>query len=106
MDSLTMHPCLLDYCKVNYQFVYDPSYYVMGIFANFVNKDGHIITNRQPVNPVFCAKVIRSLYSETIANNTIVKSMVRTAGNTIVRSLLGALGLGGGSSRSKKSSWF
>lgn len=64
MDSLTMHPCLLDYCKVNYQFVYDPSYYVMGIFANFVNKDGHIITNRQPVNPVFCAKVIRSLYSE------------------------------------------
>lgn len=43
---------------------------------------------------------------ETIANNTIVKSMVRTAGNTIVRSLLGALGLGGRSSRSKKSSWF
>jgi uncharacterized protein len=40
---------------------------------------------------------------EKVANNTIVKSMVRTAGNTIVRSLLGALGLGGRSSRSKKS---
>ncbi|MGG9971170.1 helicase HerA-like domain-containing protein [Ferruginibacter sp. SUN002] len=42
---------------------------------------------------------------EKVANNTIVKSMVRTAGTTIVRSLLGALGLGG-RSRSKKSSWF
>lgn len=42
---------------------------------------------------------------EKIANNTIVKSMVRTAGTTIVRSLLGALGLGGRTSR-KKSSWF
>lgn len=38
---------------------------------------------------------------ETMANNTVVKSMVRTAGNTIVRSLLGSLGLGG---RSKKKS--
>lgn len=44
---------------------------------------------------------------EKIADNTIVKSMVRTAGNTIVRSLLGALGLGGRSSKSTKSkSWF
>lgn len=42
---------------------------------------------------------------EKVANNTIVKSMVRTAGNTIVRSLLGALGLGGRSSR-KKTGWF
>lgn len=32
---------------------------------------------------------------EKIANNTIVKSMVRTAGTTIMRSLLGSLGLGG-----------
>jgi len=45
---------------------------------------------------------------EKVANNTIVKSMVRTAGNTIVRSLLGALGLGGRSrsSSSKSKSWF
>ena len=32
---------------------------------------------------------------EKVANNTIVKSMMRTAGTTIVRSLLGSLGLGG-----------
>jgi DNA helicase HerA-like ATPase len=44
---------------------------------------------------------------EKVVNNTIVKSMVRTAGNTIVRSLLGALGLGGRSrSSSKSKSWF
>ncbi|MEO6540977.1 MAG: helicase HerA-like domain-containing protein [Ferruginibacter sp.] len=43
---------------------------------------------------------------EKIGNNTIVKSMVRTAGNTIVRSLLGALGLGGRSRSTKGKSWF
>lgn len=37
-------------------------------------------------------------------DNPIVKSMARTAGNTIIRSLLGAIGLSGGSR--KKSSWF
>ena len=42
---------------------------------------------------------------EKVANNTIVKSMVRTAGNTIVRSLLGALGLGG-KSKKKSTNWF
>ncbi len=42
---------------------------------------------------------------EKITSNTVVKSMARTAGNTIVRSLLGALGLGGRTSR-KKTSWF
>lgn len=42
---------------------------------------------------------------ETITENTVVKSMMRTAGNQIVRSLLGSLGLGG-STRKKKSSWF
>ncbi len=42
---------------------------------------------------------------EKVANNTIVKSMVRTAGTTIVRSLLGALGLGG-RSRKKTTKWF
>ena len=36
---------------------------------------------------------------EKITQNTIVKSMMRTAGNSIVRSLLGTLGLGGRSSR-------
>jgi hypothetical protein len=43
---------------------------------------------------------------EKIGNNSIVKSMVRTAGNTIVRSLLGALGLGGRSRSSKSKGWF
>jgi DNA helicase HerA-like ATPase len=43
---------------------------------------------------------------EKVADNTIVKSMVRTAGNTIVRSLLGALGLGGRTTRKKSKSWF
>lgn len=42
---------------------------------------------------------------EKIANNTVVKSIARTAGNTIVRSLLGALGLGGRTTR-KKTNWF
>lgn len=40
---------------------------------------------------------------EKFANNTIVKSMMRTAGTTIVRSLLGSLGLGGRSRSSSKS---
>jgi len=42
---------------------------------------------------------------EKVVNNTVVKSMMRTAGTTIVRSLLGSLGLGG---RSRKSTtgWF
>ena len=42
---------------------------------------------------------------EKVANNTIVKSMMRTAGTTIVRGLLGSLGLGGRSKSSSKS-WF
>ncbi len=42
---------------------------------------------------------------EKIGNNTIVKSLVRTAGNTIVRSLLGSLGLGGRTT-SRSKSWF
>ena len=41
---------------------------------------------------------------EEMANNTVVKSIMRTAGNTIVRSLLGSLGLGGRTTRKK--SWF
>ncbi len=42
---------------------------------------------------------------EKVADNTIVKSMLRTAGNTIVRSILGSLGLGGKSRNSTKK-WF
>jgi DNA helicase HerA-like ATPase len=42
---------------------------------------------------------------EKVVNNTVVKSMMRTAGTTIVRSLLGSLGLGG-RSRKSTSSWF
>jgi DNA helicase HerA-like ATPase len=41
---------------------------------------------------------------EQVLDNTVVKSAMRTAANTITRSLLGALGLGGRSSRKK--SWF
>lgn len=40
---------------------------------------------------------------EKVANNSVVKSIARTAGNTIVRSLLGALGLGGRSGSRRKS---
>lgn len=45
---------------------------------------------------------------EKVANNSVVKSMMRTAGNMVVRSLLGVLGLGGTTRRrttTKKSSW-
>lgn len=42
---------------------------------------------------------------EQVLDNSVVKSAMRTAANTITRSLLGALGLGGRSSK-KKSSWF
>ncbi len=42
---------------------------------------------------------------EKVADNTIVKSMMRTAGTTIVRSILGSLGLGGRSKSSTKR-WF
>ena len=42
---------------------------------------------------------------EKVADNSIVKSMLRTAGNGLVRSLLGVMGLGGRSS-TKKSNWF
>jgi uncharacterized protein len=42
---------------------------------------------------------------EKIADNTVVKSMMRTAANSIVRSLLGSLGLVGRSISSSKS-WF
>jgi hypothetical protein len=62
MDCLTMHPSLLEYCRCNYQYVYDSSFYTMGIFANLVHQNGKIVSHKPPVNPVFCAKVVRSLY--------------------------------------------
>lgn len=43
---------------------------------------------------------------EKVANNTVVKGMLRTAGNGIVRSLLGALGLGGRTTRKRTRSLF
>lgn len=43
---------------------------------------------------------------KTILDNTIIKSMMRTAGNQIVRTLLGSLGFSGSSRRKKKKSWF
>lgn len=57
--------------------------------------------------PVAAGKVTKPEEStfEKIANNSIVKSALRTASNTIVRSLLGSLGLGG-RSRSSSKSWF
>lgn len=42
---------------------------------------------------------------KTILDNPIVRSVARTAGNTIIRSLLGAIGISSGT-RKKKSSWF
>ncbi|MGN6602180.1 MAG: helicase HerA-like domain-containing protein [Ginsengibacter sp.] len=42
---------------------------------------------------------------EKVVNNSVVKSMMRTAGTTIVRSLLGSLGLGGRSHKST-TGWF
>lgn len=41
---------------------------------------------------------------EKVANNSVVKSIARTAGNTIVRSLLGALGIS--TSTRRKKTWF
>lgn len=47
---------------------------------------------------------------EKVANSSVTKSIIRTAGNTIVRSLLGSLGLGGRTTRrttrKKGTSWF
>jgi hypothetical protein len=42
---------------------------------------------------------------EKLGDNSVVKSMMRTAGNMIVRSLLGSLGVST-STRKKKTSWF
>jgi uncharacterized protein len=65
-------------------------------------KSATIIENAKEVK----AKKEEPSTLEKIADNSVVKSIVRTAGNTIVRSLLGALGLGGRTSRTKSKSWF
>ena len=59
------------------------------------------------ITPVQAGKTANSEEStlEKVVNNPVVKSMMRTAGNTIVRSLLGSLGLGGRTRKSAKS-WF
>ncbi len=51
--------------------------------------------NGEAVNTVSKPEKREQSTFEKVANNTVVKSMMRTAGNGIVRSLLGALGLGG-----------
>ncbi|ANH83370.1 ATPase [Niabella ginsenosidivorans] len=56
--------------------------------------------NQQPTQ----STTSRTAKEEGFFDNPIVKSMARTAGNTIVRSLLGAIGLGG--TRKKSKSWF
>jgi hypothetical protein len=43
---------------------------------------------------------------EKVLDNSVTRQIGRTAANVITRSLLGALGLGGRSTRRKKSSWF
>ena len=43
---------------------------------------------------------------EKVASSSVTKSIMRTAGNTIVRSLLGSLGLGGRTTRKKSTNWF
>ena len=43
---------------------------------------------------------------EKVINSSVTKSIMRTAGNTIVRSLLGSLGLGGRTTRRKSTNWF
>ncbi|MEO8960385.1 MAG: helicase HerA-like domain-containing protein [Ginsengibacter sp.] len=57
--------------------------------------------------PVVSGKATKQEEStfEKVANNSVVKSIVRTAGNTIVRSLLGSLGLGGRTRKTTKN-WF
>jgi len=42
---------------------------------------------------------------EKVANNTVVKSWIRNAGNMLIRGMFGVLGLGG-KSKKKTSSWF
>ncbi|MFN8252228.1 MAG: helicase HerA-like domain-containing protein [Ferruginibacter sp.] len=60
---------------------------------------------KEDAKPAKEAKAEKNVVEKAM-DNTVVKSMMRTAGNTIVRSLLGALGLGGRTTRKKSNSWF
>ena len=61
------------------------------------------LENAAAITPVKTTKAAKPEEStlEKVVNNTVVKSIMRTAGNTIVRSLLGSLGLGGRTRRTK-----
>ena len=64
--------------------------------------------NEAAVNPPEVIKENKKTEESTfekVAHNSVVKSIMRTAGNTIVRSLLGSLGLGGRTRKSSKN-WF
>ncbi len=57
------------------------------------------------VKPTKTVKAEKTML-EKIGNSSVTKSLLRTAGNTIVRSLLGSLGLGGTTRRRKTTNWF
>lgn len=59
--------------------------------------------NNSQAIPASSSKKPEESTFDKIANNSVVKSFARTAGNTIIRSLLGSLGLGG---RSRKRTFF
>jgi hypothetical protein len=59
---------------------------------------------KSPVQTTKAAKP-KETTIEKVVNNSVVKSIMRTAGNTIVRGLLGSLGLGGRTRKSSKN-WF
>ncbi len=62
--------------------------------------------NAEAEEPTTTRKRTSTKKEESILDSPVVKQMGRTAANVITRSLLGALGLGGTSSRRRKSSWF
>ena len=57
------------------------------------------------IQPKKGAKPEQSTF-EKLANSSVTKSIIRTAGNTIVRSILGSLGLGGTVRRRRRTTWF
>ena len=75
----------------------ESAYEMLNAKIQEATENGEITSDGKP------AKEEESTF-EKIADNSVVKSIARTAGNVLVRSLLGALGLGGRSSKSK--SWF
>jgi len=57
------------------------------------------------IKPKKAAKPEQTTF-EKVANSSVTKSIIRTAGNTIVRSILGSLGLGGTVRRRRRTTWF